>query len=91
MFYGCSKLKNSPILPAATLKSNCYYYLFYSCPMLENIVCLATNISASNCVSYWVNSVSSTGTFYKAPSMASWSRGTSGIPSNWTIVDYIEE
>ena len=46
---------------------------------------LATDISAINCLYNWVNRVSSTGTFVKKAAMTSLPRGSSGIPSGWTV------
>ena len=85
MFSGCTSLKTAPELPATTLANYCYQYMFNKCTKLNYIKCLATNISATNCTSNWVSGVSSTGTFVKAPSMASWTTGVSGIPTRWTI------
>ena len=85
MFYGCSNLTTAPELPALTLVDNCYSEMFGGCSKLNYITCLATDISASNCTNYWLNGVSSTGTFVKASSMESWTRGASGIPSGWTV------
>ena len=62
--------------------------MFYGCTSLQEITCLATDISASNCISDWVRNVPAGGTFYKDPSMTSWSTGTLGIPEGWTVVDY---
>ena len=87
MFYGCTSLTTAPELPATTLATYCYKMMFYGCTKLNYIKCLATNISASSCLSDWVTNVASTGTFVKASSMTSWSTGTSGIPSGWTVVD----
>lgn len=87
MFYGCSNLTTAPELPATTLKSMCYTEMFGGCSKLNYIKCLATNISADRCTSNWLNGVSSTGTFVKAPSMTSWTTGASGIPSGWTVVN----
>lgn len=85
MFYGCSNLTIAPELPAPTLKSLCYTEMFGGCSKLNYIKCLATNISADRCTNAWVNGVSKTGTFVKAPSMTSWTTGSSGIPSGWTV------
>lgn len=87
MFHGCTSLTTAPELPATTLAAGCYYFMFYNCTSLNSIKCLATDISASNCTSNWVNGVSSSGTFTKAASMTSWTRGYNGIPSFWTVVD----
>ena len=90
MFQSCTNLTTAPVLPAETLTSECYYGMFNGCSRLNNIICLATNTSASNCLYQWVNSVQTTsGTFYKNPSMTSWTRGINGVPNNWTIEDYI--
>ena len=88
MFQGCTSLTKTPELPATTLVSGCYFNMFRGCTNLNYIKCLATNISASNCTSNWVLGVQTTsGTFIKNSSMTSWTRGTSGIPTNWTVVD----
>ena len=62
--------------------------MFASCTSLTAITCLATDISATNCTTNWVNGVAASGTFTKAASMESWTRGNNGIPSNWTVQDY---
>ena len=85
MFTGCTSLTTAPALPATTLASNSYYQMFNGCTSLNYVKCLATDISASNCTSYWLKSVASSGTFVKPASMTSWTTGTSGIPSGWTV------
>jgi hypothetical protein len=90
MFSGNTLLKESPILPAASLAQSCYEQMFNGCSMLNKITCLATNISGFNCLLNWVQGVSSTGTFYKSSSMSGWPGGNSGIPSNWTVQNYVE-
>ena len=87
MFNGCSNLAEAPELPATTLAASCYMYMFNGCSNLAKITSLATDITASSCVSNWVNGVAASGTFVKNPDMASWSRGNSGIPNNWTVED----
>lgn len=88
MFYGCTSLLNAPELPALTLTQYCYNSMFWGCSSINRIVCLATDISANECVGGWLRDVSSTGTFYKNSSMSSWTTGVSGIPSNWTVVNW---
>ena len=83
-----ANLKVGPLLPVETLVQGCYAYLFYHSYQINNIRCLAINKSASNCLQEWVNGAPSSGTFYKNPNMSSWNRGNSGVPNNWTIVDY---
>ena len=87
MFEGCSSLTNAPALPATTLNFMCYSNMFRNCTKINYIKCLATDISAPSCTSNWVSGVASTGTFVKNPNMASWTEGTSGIPTGWTVID----
>ena len=90
MFNGCLSLTTAPELPATTLVKYCYKQMFYGCRSLSVITMLATDISAEGCLSFWVNGVSSTGTFVKHPDMTSLSTGLSGIPSGWEVVDKID-
>lgn len=89
MFLGCTSLTKAPILPAETLAKGCYNSMFLGCTNLNSVTCLATNISASSCTTDWLSGVAATGTFTKAASMTSWSSGASGIPSGWTVADYV--
>lgn len=86
MFQYCSNLTTAPTLPATNLVKSCYMYMFRGCSNLNYIKCLATDISATNCTTFWVNSVSGSGTFV-TPASTSWTTGTGGIPNNWTRVD----
>ena len=88
MFYGCTSLSDAPALPATTLADECYKHMFSGCSSLNTVICLATGISAYDCTYYWLDDVASSGTFTKAASMTGWTRGESGIPSGWTVVDY---
>jgi len=88
MFRGCTSLVNAPTLPATTLANYCYASMFGGCTSLNYIKCLATNISESLYTYLWVSGVASQGTFVKHPS-ANWTRGTSGIPSGWTVEDAV--
>ena len=85
MFGGCSNLTAAPDLPAAILKEHCYDDMFIDCSRLNYIKCLATDISATDCTETWVSDVASSGTFVKNSSMNDWTRGQSGIPTNWTV------
>ena len=89
MFQGCFSLTTAPALPAETLEYGCYESMFYGCMNLSAVTCLATNISASNCTSDWLQDVSASGTFTKAASMTGWTTGVNGIPSNWTVENYV--
>ena len=90
MFYNCTELETAPELPAAILKDYCYQFMFQSCKKINSITMLATDKSAANPLYDWVNGVSATGTFTKAPEMTSLPTGPSGIPSGWTVVDYTD-
>jgi len=85
MFRDCGNLITAPQLNAKTLVSNCYRQMFDNCKKLASITCLATDISASQCTTSWVHNVSATGTFTKAAGMTSWTRGESGIPTEWNV------
>ena len=86
MFKNCTSLTSAPVLSAPKLKSHCYYEMFTGCDSLNYIKCLATDKTAYNCTYDWVDGVAQNGTFAKAIS-ATWSRGTAGVPDNWTIQD----
>ena len=85
MFYQCSSLTEAPELPATTLASYCYNYMFNGCANLNKITMLATDISASYCLYNWVSGVASSGIFVKNAAMTSLPSGTSGIPKGWTV------
>lgn len=83
------KMTKSPILKCHTSADSCYSEMFKGNGNINEITCLLTS-SSTNTNNWLLNAGSSTGTFYKHPSMT-WNTGTSAIPSGWTIVDYIEE
>lgn len=85
MFAHCTSLTTAPELPATTLTEGCYAYMFDGCSNLNYVKCLATNIVASQCTSIWLNNVASDGIFVKDEYMSSWTRGSSGIPTGWTV------
>ena len=85
-----ARMTKSPVLPAAVLATKAYEEMFKGNDSLMEVTCLATDISATGCVTGWLADTSATGTFRKASSMSSWPSGASGIPSGWTVVDYVE-
>ena len=89
MFYACEELKTAPVLPADILTDHCYDIMFSGCSKLEYVKCLATNINATDCLALWLEGVSQSGTFVKAPGMNDWPEGTSGIPSGWTVENVV--
>lgn len=82
MFYGCSSLTTAELTDAATV-SYCYYYMFNGCSSLSYVKCLIDTHTEAD-TQYWMKGVSSSGTFMKK-SGVSWTSGTSGIPTNWTV------
>ena len=65
------------------IPANAYSQLFTGCTNLSKVTCKATNFNSS-AFNKWLNNVSSTGTFIKDKD-TTWSEGTSGIPSGWTV------
>ena len=82
------KMTKSPILRCTTTVSGCYEEMFKGNGNLIEVTCLKTD-NTTACKN-WLANCSSVGTFKKNTN-ASWSTGTSGIPSGWTVVDYVEE
>ena len=82
------KMTKSPILRCANTAQDCYKEMFKGNGNLVEVTCLMQGNSIF--YSDWLMNVSSTGTFKKAPSVTGWASGASGIPSGWTIVDYVE-
>ena len=89
MFDGCTSLTTAPELNSVSLYKRSYDSMFNNCSSLAYIKCLATDISESDCTKNWLNGVAANGTFEKDASMSSWTTGTSGIPSGWTVQDYV--
>ena len=88
MFRGCTSLTTAPSLLATTLTVRCYANMFAECTNLNSVTCLATSgVNQNYSTNYWLNRVSSTGTFTKAANV-SWPSGVSGIPNGWTVVNY---
>ena len=93
MFESCSNLTTAPALPAENLADDCYYGMFYGCTKLNSVTMLATNIPENkNCLTDWMSGVPTgegKGTFTKHKDMTSLPTGASGIPSGWTVQDYV--
>ena len=86
MFQNCTSLTTAPELPATTLVSNCYQYMFYGCKSLNYIKAMFITTIGSSYMNSWVSGVASTGTFVKNAA-ATWtmSCGVSTYPCNWTV------
>ena len=88
MFQDCINLTTAPTIKGQLSTSNCCRQMFYGCSSLSKIVCLATDISGASATLLWVKGVAATGTFFKHPN-ATWTTGTSGIPTGWTVEDVV--
>lgn len=83
MFRYCTNLTTAPELPAVIVPNYGYRTMFNNCSKLNKIICYANSLG-NNALTDWVNSVSSTGNFYKLGT-ANFPSGNNGIPSNWTV------
>ena len=91
MFEKCV-ITTAPELNATTLVKECYGNMFNGCSNLNYIKCIANaGFGEANCLQNWVSGVASSGTFVKDSGTAiqsgKWTRGNSGIPTSWTVVD----
>lgn len=104
MFVGCIGLTKAPDLPAPRAVNNCYFSMLRDCENIAYIKCLLTSFDSagSDFLTYWVENVSPTGTFYKDPSVSVRSEDNpngfwpvcvtglfhdSGIPCGWDVED----
>jgi hypothetical protein len=62
--------------------------MFRGCTSLNSVTCLATGRIGSD-ANYWLDNVAASGTFIKAAGMTDWPTGAHGIPSGWTVQDYV--
>jgi len=81
-------LEKGPFLDirATSLNSYALEYLFYGCSKLNEIKLGYTGNWSFGEFQLWVNGVPSSGTFYYNGSYTA--RGTSEIPSGWTITRF---
>lgn len=89
MFRECRKLTKSPIIYTYVKYDNdvqgTFEYMFSGCTALSEVTALCNYYS--NMFNYWLPNAPATGTFTKLSTVTSWSSGSSGIPSGWTVVD----
>ena len=88
MFSHCTGLTAAPELPATALAESCYNSMFSHCTGLTAVTCLASS-GIENATDNWLNKVAASGTFTKAANMEDWPDGVSGIPTGWTVEDYV--
>ena len=85
MFRHCISLTQAPLLPATILAEYCYYQMFNGCTNLSGINVNFSEWSPTNATTNWLNNTNTLGTF-TCPVDLPETRGTSYIPSGWTIV-----
>ena len=83
IFNGCTSLVKAPELPAITIAPYCYDNMFLACSKLNYIKCYAKEYN-SNWFADWVKDVQNTGDFY-CYNESIFKKGTSGIPTGWTV------
>ena len=59
MFEGCTSLTTAPALPASTLASSCYSYMFYNCTSLTTAPALPATTLARSCYNSMFNGCTS--------------------------------
>lgn len=87
MFTDCIWLKTAPRLPATTLTTYCYAFMFDGCTSLNNIIVDFIDWNTSSlATNYWLRNVYETGNFYCPINLPEPNqRNESTIPAGWTI------
>lgn len=85
MFHRCTALTSAPALPATILAAGCYNGMFSYCTSLSSVEVSATTWNTLWAYD-WLLDVSASGIFRK-PSGTTIPTGTSGIPSEWTVIN----
>lgn len=90
MFAGCSSLTATPVLYALSMEPHAYEMMFKECYSLSEVTMLAkSNLNASAAFEYWLESVQSSGTFYKNSEIEERDLPYDAKPSgDWTYEDY---
>lgn len=84
------RMTKGPILRVATPATNCYEEMFKGNGNINEVTCLITTSNIS-CTNNWLtNAGNGSGIFRKAASKTDWATSTSGVPTGWTITDYVE-
>ena len=66
LFYGCTSLVKSPVLPATTLSAYCYWAMFFGCTSLKSAPALPATTLVDNCYASMFNGCTS---LTKAPAL----------------------
>ena len=87
MFKGCTSLRKAPHLPATALPDMCYMYMFWDCTSLNSVSVGFTKWDVNDrSTYYWLDNVSSGGTFLCPSGLPTNTFGVSYIPKGWTVV-----
>lgn len=86
MFSSCIALTTAPELVAPILVNDCYYEMFENCNSLNYINVNFTEWNPSNATRYWLNNISTTGTFVCHNELSD-IRDVHHIPIDWTRVN----
>jgi hypothetical protein len=84
MFRNCTSLKSPPKIAATTLVSKCCQNMFRGCSKINNIAVEFSDWNDNASTLEWLWGVASNGIF-TCPTSLPDTRGTSNIPTNWTI------
>lgn len=85
MFKDCTSLTKAPVIQLRNLVDYTAWYMFRNCSKLNYIKAMFTTAPNQTRLNSWVSGVASSGTFVKN-SAATWTtRGSHGIPNNWTV------
>ena len=83
MFKNCTSLTTAPVISAPVYRLACCTEMFSGCTSLNSMTTYVNDISANRCTENWLSGVAATGDFYNLGS-ATYTSGTSGIPTGWT-------
>lgn len=85
MYNYCPKLESAPLLPFTTLVTSSCNYMFTNCGKLAYVKAMFLTEPSTSYTNSWLSGVAASGTFVKNAA-AEWDvRGSSGIPTGWTV------
>lgn len=85
--YENHSLRMTPELVAQTTSEHCYEMMFYNCSGLNTVRTRMTGI-ATGATTNWLDGVPQGGTFYCPAALSITTNSFSGIPGDWTRVDW---
>jgi hypothetical protein len=90
MFEDCFSLQNAPELPATTLASGCYQYMFYGCESLTTAPELPATTLANSCYGFMFEGCSSLTTAPELPATTLATSCYSAMFQGCTRLNYIK-